>query len=306
MKTTRLLVLLLAFPVAACTVGGADGPGDDVVDPPTTISGSITSDTTVMGAVGLTGDATVEAGVTLTLAPGTVLEATVGKSLRVKGTLIVNGAAGQEVMMMPGAGQGAWAGIVAETGSTVNLQYVVGTTVANFLYSHTGSVVTIDHVTMAETTKALVVEGTVTVTNSRFDDIKMNAGVNILSTGTLTASDTYFYGSGGDTIVQTGGALVLDHIDVGSMSTAADHCALHLNPGSDVTISYSNIRDTSVGLMIGGTTGANFTFNNFSNLENLLLLAARQMRGGEEKAVSHAHILSCFMSSTLDARDCQR
>jgi len=268
MKTSRL-IFALVLPLAACTVGGADDgtnppPGDDTG--PTTLAGSVAQDTTVSGPVTLLNDTTVEAGVTLTIAAGTQLEATTGKKISVKGTLLIQGVAGQEIAIAPPAGGGAWAGFVVETGGSADIAYVTGHDVANFLYSKSGSTATIDHVTITAAGKASQVEGMVTMTKSSFEG---NTGVNVLTTGNLSATDCSFTGTTGDTIVQTGGVLVLDHISVGNTSTTNDHCAMHLNTGSDVTVSYSNIMDTTVGLMIGGTDGANFSYSNFDNITNL-------------------------------------
>jgi hypothetical protein len=204
--------------------------------------------------------------VTLTISAGTVIEAATGKKLSVQGTLAIQGAAGSEVMIAPPSGSGAWNGFVAETGSTVNIAYVSGTDVANFLYSKPNSNATLDHINVTGIGKASQVEGTVTITKSSFEGM---SGINILATGNINVSDTYFLGTAGDTVVQTGGVLVLDHVNVGNTSSNTDHCAMHLNAGSDVTVSYSNISDTSVGLMIGGTDGASFMWNNFENLTNL-------------------------------------
>lgn len=268
MKTARLIAFLFAAPLAACTVGGT-GTGDDVPPgddqpPGDGLSGSVAADRTLSGTVQMTDDTQVEAGVTLTVSAGTVLEPAAGKTLRIKGTLRIQGAAGSEVMIAPPAG--AWAGIVAEAGATVEIAYVTGAMASVFVYSKATSTTTIDHANLTSIGKASQVEGAVTITSSHFEG---NTGVNILSTGNLSATDTYFLGTTGDTVVQTGGTLVLDHVDVGNVSTGADHCALHINSGSDITVSYSNITDTTVGLMIGGTDGASFTYNNFSNLTNL-------------------------------------
>jgi hypothetical protein len=267
MKTSRL-ILALVLPLAACTVGGTGDdmnppPGDDTA--PTTLAGSVSTDTMVSGPVTLLNDTTVEAGVTLTIAAGTVLDAQTAKKISVKGTLLIQGVAGQEVQIAPATG-GAWAGFVVETGGSADIAYVTGHDVANFLYSKSGSTATIDHVTMTNAGKATQVEGMVTITKSSFQG---NTGINVLTTGNISATDSTFQGTSGDTIVQTGGTLVLDHIAVGSSSTGNDHCAMHINAGSDVTVSYSNIMDTTVGLMIGGTDGASYSYNNFSNLTNL-------------------------------------
>lgn len=267
MTTSRLILLCLVAPLAACTVGGEAGDdtsaGDDGVTGET-LAGSISSDRTITGPVTMTTDTQIEAGTTLTFAAGATLTAETAKTLRVYGTLLLQGAGGSPVTI--GATSATWAGIVAETGATVTASYVEGGATAVFVYSKAGSTVMIDHANLTGVGKASQVEGTVTITASTFEG---NSGVNILSTGNLSATDTTFLGLAGDTVVQTGGVLVLDHVDVGNTSTSADHCAMHLNAGSDVTVSYSNISDTTVGLMIGGTDGASFSYNNFENLTNL-------------------------------------
>jgi hypothetical protein len=267
MKISRLAVLLLAVPLAACTVGGTGGDdgddGDDGVTPGD-LDGSITADRSVSGMVSMTNDVIVEPGVTLTIAAGSMLEVATGKTLRVRGTLAIEGAAGSEVTILPTTGN--WAGIVAEAGSTVTASYVTGMDVANVVFSHMGSTTTLDHVTMTEVGHASVVQGMVTITRSRFEGI---SGVSIHETGHLDVSDTYFVGTAGDTVVQTGGTLIMAYTNVGNTATTGDHCAMHLNEGSHAEVTYSNISDTSVGLMIGGNVGSTFTFSNFQNELNL-------------------------------------
>jgi hypothetical protein len=266
MKNSRLAVFL-AVPLAACTVGGG-GPGDDGGDdttlPPGDLDGSITADRTVSGMLSMTNDVTVEAGVTLTVAAGSMIEVAPGKTLRVHGTLAIQGMAGSEVTIVPTSD--TWAGIVAESGATVTASYLTGMDVANVVYSHMGSTSTLDHVTMMNVGQASVVQGMVTITRSRFEG---RSGVSIHPSGYLDVSDSYFIGTAGDTVVQTGGTLIMAYTNVGNTSTSGDHCAMHLNDGSHAEVSYSNISDTSVGLMIGGNIGSTFTFSNFQNLENL-------------------------------------
>jgi hypothetical protein len=266
MKISRLIVVFLAVPLAACTVGGTGDDGDDGDDgvTPGDLDGSITADRTVSGMVSMTNDVIVEPGVTLTIQAGSMLEVATGKTLRVRGTLAIEGAAGSGVTILPATGN--WAGIVAESGSTVSATYLSGMDVANVVFSHVGSTTTLDHVVMTDVGHASVVQGMVTITRSRFEGI---SGVSIHDSGHLDVSDTYFIGTAGDTVVQTGGTLIMAYTNVGNTAVTGDHCAMHLNEASHAEVTYSNISDTSVGLMIGGNVGSTFTFSNFENQVNL-------------------------------------
>ena len=271
MKTAGLVSLLF---LVACTTGSVSDdmpPGDDSSGG-TDLSGSITADRTVSGGVNLTDSATVETGVTLTVAGGAVLEATGGKNITVKGTLLVQGAAGAEVMMLPRDGQPSWGGIIVASGGTATINYVSGTDVTTFVTCQAGSTCTIDHANVTGLQLAAQVAGAVTITKSRFEG---GAGVHVATGGNLMLTDTYTIGSSGDTITMSGGTLIMDHSDVGNAGSPGDHCAMHLNPNSTATVTRSNIRSTPYGLMIDGTTNAVFNYNNWlSNTQDVDMAAS--------------------------------
>ena len=70
MRLTLALALSLA-PLVACTVGSEQVGDDDVTPTPGELSGAITADRALSGTVTLTADATIAAGVAVTIAAGT-------------------------------------------------------------------------------------------------------------------------------------------------------------------------------------------------------------------------------------------
>ncbi|MBZ0233352.1 MAG: hypothetical protein K8M05_13570 [Deltaproteobacteria bacterium] len=264
MKPAALVASGLALLLSACVVGSEDpgGGGDDDVPPPTGIAGSITSDQTWSGAQTITASATIEAGVTVTVTAGAAIEARDGVTLRVKGTLRVEGTDAEKVTFLPTIDALTWAGIVADAGGTVDLAYVEGTDVATLVYCHAGATCDLDHVVFDDVGKALVVEGTATLTKSRISKVQ-NGGVTV-SNGELTITDSYLLTSSGDVIVQTGGALVIDHSEVGEAQGSYEHCNLHIGSAATLRITNSNIRSGVFGMMLGGTDGAVMQYNNWT------------------------------------------
>jgi len=257
---------IAAVLLSACVVG-SEGPGggddgDDDVPPPTGIAGSITSNQTWSGAQTVTANATIEAGVTVTVSAGAAIEAKDGVTLRVKGTLRVEGTEAAKVTFLPTTDALTWAGIVADAGGTVDLAYVEGTDVATLVYCHTGATCDLDHVVFDDLGKALVVEGTATLTKSRISKVQ-NGGISV-SNGDLTITDSFMLTSTGDVIVQNGGSLVIDHSEVGEAMGSYEHCDLHVGSATTLRITYSNIHSGVYGMMLGGTSGAVMQYNNWT------------------------------------------
>jgi hypothetical protein len=262
-------VALLALPLAlatACVVGdGGGGPGGDDdgdVPPPTGITGSITSDQTWSGAQQIVGNATIEDGVTVTVTAGAAIEVKDGLTLRVKGTLRVEGTEANKVTFLPTADALTWAGIVADSGGAVSLAYVEGTDVATLVYCHEGATCDLDHVVFDSLGKALVAEGIATMTKSHISKVQ-NGGVTVSGTGDLTITDSYLLTSSGDLIVQNGGSLVIDHSEIGETTGSYEHCDLHIGSAGTLRITRSNIRSGVYGMMLGGTDGAVMQYNNW-------------------------------------------
>lgn len=264
MRTTTAS-LAFALLLSACTVGSV-GTGDDTGgdDAPGTISGAITEDATWSGTVEISADATINAGVTVTVTPGTELTARNGVGLRVEGTLEVAGTAEAPVTMLPTADAMAWAGIVADPGGSVHLAHAQGTDVATLLYCHDGAILC--HLANVEFTginQAIVAEDIALIADSRIVDIA-NGGLTVRGpAGDLTVRDSYVLTSTGDLIVQQGGTLLVEYSEIGDTQGSYDHCDLHISSASSLTITKTNIINGVVGMMIGGTTGASITGNNW-------------------------------------------
>lgn len=261
MRTAALIPALL---LAACTVGSTDGPpgGDDGPGDPTDgqISGTITEDQAWMGALELVGETVIEEGVTVTVMPGTELTARDGVTLRVRGTFEAAGTVEAPISMLPSAM--TWAGIVVESGGAAALSYVEGTDVATLMYCHAGALqCDLDHLDFTGISQAIIAEGPALVTSSRIVEIA-NGGLTVRGAGELTVRDSYVLTSQGDLIVANGGTLTIEYSEIGDTQGSYDHCNFHINAGS-ISITRTNIIEGVYGMMLGGTTGAVFHYNNW-------------------------------------------
>ncbi len=197
---------------------------------------------------------------TVTVTAGTAITARDGVSLRVHGTLEVIGTADAPVSMLPAAM--TWAGIVVESGGAASLAYVEGTDVATLLYCHAGALqCDLDHVDFTGISQAIIAEGPALVTASRFVEIA-NGGLTVRTGGNLTVRDSYILTSQGDLIVANGGTLTIEYSEIGDTLGSYDHCDLHINGGT-ISITRSNIIEGVYGMMLGGTDGAVFNYNNW-------------------------------------------
>jgi hypothetical protein len=262
---TSIASLAFALLLSACTVGSVEN-GDDTGgdDAPGTISGAITEDASWSGTVEISADATINPGVTVTVTPGTEITARNGVGLRVQGTLEVLGTAAAPVSMIPTADALTWAGIVADPGGSVHVTYATGTDVAVLLYCHDGAILChLDHLDFTGISQAIVAEDLALVTDSRIVDIA-NGGLTIRGpAGDLTVRDSYIMTSSGDLIVQQGGSLLVEYSEIGDTQGSYDHCNFHISGAASLTITKTNIINGVVGMMIGGTTGASITGNNW-------------------------------------------
>lgn len=144
----NLLAVALCF-VASCTVGeGTDPPNNDdgdehmdpnpMPDPNDTlggITGTIAADATWSGTQRLKGATTIPAGVTVTVAAGTTLNFANSATLKVDGTLKVEGTSASKVTVQPEAGATYWGPI--SVAGTVDLKY--GNFVGGAIYTTAGT-----------------------------------------------------------------------------------------------------------------------------------------------------------------------
>jgi hypothetical protein len=117
----KVLAAALTLPLVACVVGdsgsttgdpgGNPGSGDPGGDPggnpggnPTGISGHITADTTWSDTVTISGNVTIDTGVTVTVAAGATVNVAGTAGITVQGTLDVQGTAASKATIQPESG----------------------------------------------------------------------------------------------------------------------------------------------------------------------------------------------------------
>ena len=136
----NLLSFALCLPLAACVIGSND-PGGTTGDddgnnngsnnPDPAITGLITSDATWSGVVriGIANNTPtrIEAGVTVTVSPGTELKFVAGAGLEIRGTLKIQGTSAAKVQLHPETGNffGGLTVVGAPTAGTLELTYAV-------------------------------------------------------------------------------------------------------------------------------------------------------------------------------------
>ncbi|HEY4243958.1 MAG TPA: hypothetical protein VGM88_29290 [Kofleriaceae bacterium] len=135
---SRLALFASVLALAACSVGsdsrppgtgddtgggGDDGSGSDTGN---NISGHITSDVTWSGASAIVGDTTIDAGVTVTMMPGTTLTIVTAAKVVVNGTLDVAGTAASKVHIGPATTLGGhFDNIAVTTGAQLTMTFGV-------------------------------------------------------------------------------------------------------------------------------------------------------------------------------------
>jgi hypothetical protein len=261
MRISTVLCASVLASLAACTVG--DSTGDDDTTPVVgEVSGTISANQTWSGTVTVISDVTIAPGATVTVDAGTQLLAKQGTTVRVQGTLMVNGTVAAPVTMNPTTDATAWAGLVVDGGGAATIMYAHGAKVATLMYCHANAAACVlDHVTFSDMNKALQTEGTASILNSNLSKVQ-NGGVTS-NNGDLTIRDSKLLTSTGDVIIQNGGAMTIEYSEIGEATGSYEHCDLHVNSATTLHINHSNVRAAVYGMMIGGTNGAVMQYNNF-------------------------------------------
>lgn len=109
--------------------GGTGVPGDpgEGTGPVTTVSGRISANTTWMDTVHVTGDVTVDAGVTLTVKAGTTVDFSLGIGLGVSGVLELQGTRDSKVVFRSITPGEFWSEIGVQRGGVLSASYLVMT-----------------------------------------------------------------------------------------------------------------------------------------------------------------------------------
>ncbi len=210
--------------------------------PTSGLQGTLFTDTTLSGTNTLTGDLTVPAGKTLTLAAGTTLKfaSTDGMGsgsvatqteLIVLGTLVVQGSAAQPVTFDEATAGGRWFGVRVLTGGSANLASAV-----------------VQHAAIGVSSA-----GTLTVTDSRFEandsGLFVSAGTATLTNDTFKGNDVGLQAAGGTTNVT--GSVFTGQGSYGVYASSAGtvtlaHCTLAENPSYGI---YQNGGSTNVSVV---------------------------------------------------------
>ncbi|HTE51252.1 MAG TPA: hypothetical protein VK698_10320 [Kofleriaceae bacterium] len=242
--------------------GGDDGLGGEVIDG-VTLSGEVSASGRYSGTISIAADATIPAGVEIDVEPGSAIVAADGVALTVSGTLLVTGATGQTVSIVPEEGSLGWKGIRAESGGSVIIHHATGTRVATLLECHAGAIAcAVDAIDFEHVGKIISAAATATLTSSRVVDMA-NGAVYVQAGGDLTVSDTELMTSQGDIVVTGGGRLLVEYSNIGGTVDTYEHCNLHIGQADALVVRYSNIVTGQYGMMIGGIDGAEITHNNF-------------------------------------------
>ncbi|MBI3111012.1 MAG: right-handed parallel beta-helix repeat-containing protein, partial [Ignavibacteriales bacterium] len=101
----------------------SDENGFYVFRPVGTFAGTISVNTIWDGAITISGNTTVSAGVTLTIKPGANITVAPNACLIVDGNLVVEGTSSQPVVMNRSGSSGVWGGIIFNSGSSGTVSY---------------------------------------------------------------------------------------------------------------------------------------------------------------------------------------
>ena len=130
--------------------GGSNdpGPGSDPAPVPgsgpvTEVSGHITASTTWTDTIHVTGNLTIDPGVTVTVAAGTVVNVTSPNGITVQGTLAIQGTKTAKVTFQAADVGTFWSHIVVPSGGTLTASYLVETG-SGITTSNSGKVTLVD------------------------------------------------------------------------------------------------------------------------------------------------------------------
>jgi hypothetical protein len=128
--------------------GSDPGTGGDPIPVPSTgteteVSGHITANTTWTDTIHVTGDLTINAGVTVTVAAGTVVNVTSPFGITVLGTLAIQGTKDGKVTFQSAEVGTFWSHIVVPSGGVMTASYLVQTS-SGLTTSNSGKITLVD------------------------------------------------------------------------------------------------------------------------------------------------------------------
>lgn len=231
----------------------------------TSLSGALTASQSLSGTVILADDVTVPAGMTLTLAPGTVVKAASGKSLIVRGTLAATGTGQQKIVFQgkDATAPGSWGGIAVASGGSATLGYVEIRHARQAFQALAGSTFALDHALIEQSSNALILRASGPVTKTVIHALgSSQSGPPVdIADSSPTFTDVLIDQSnaGTDHIVVAGASSSpqFDHMEL-----TGCHCAFHFNDGTNINVTNSYIHDNYYALMLYGTKNVKFSNTN--------------------------------------------
>lgn len=211
----------------------------------------------------LTSDLVVPAGQTLRVGPGTRFEAGPGVTIRVAGTLVVEGEDNGLVHFAGSGSPRSWSGIVVESGGQIDMAGFEVVDANYGIHAKAGSSYAIDAGEFGNSFKAMVLQADGTVKNSRihgtdgfgFAPINevsiedVNGTLTIIDASPVVSNASFDGGSALVDMIRVGGnaAPTFDHLYITNA-----HCGIHANGGNNtgLTVRNSIFEGMSFGLML--------------------------------------------------------
>jgi hypothetical protein len=229
----KVLAAALSIPLVACVVGDSGTTtGDPGGNPGGSNSGSNTGSDPGTGG-GVSGHITSN-----TTWSGTV---NISGNVFIDSGVTVTVAAGAEVDVAPTAGITV-TGTLAIQGTAASHAVIKPASGASF--------------------QAFTVPGTVTATFA-----SINGATFEIGGGSLTATDSKFWGAPGDLLVMNGGTINVTYSNIGDATSDTTHCNMHFGgtATNTITIEHDNIVARPYGLMFYSGMNSDFKNNNWSN-----------------------------------------
>ena len=251
---------------------GGSGGGGSTGGVGTDKSGTLSADETWSGAITMSGDVTVAAGVTLTISDGTLIQVAAGKALIIAGTLKISGTSATGVTFTPNPTPGTWDGIQVESGGGATISY------AQLNYPTTGLSCAAGATACAMDYSKVANYGSVGITLSvaaTMDHVTVDTGGSggILIQGgasdTVTITHSIFHHTGGDAVIADSGNMTLQYSHMyGDMvgGGAGVHCATHIATSGVIMADHNILEDANYGLMASDMAATSkINYNNFLN-----------------------------------------
>ena len=221
--------------------GGGDDDDDGAASPTpsdTPVGGHITADTTWSGAMAVTENAIVDAGVTLTVSSGAAITFGLNVQLRIDGSLVVEGAAASPVTFSSIASNQRWSGVQVGSGGEAEITHAELSGSSNGLVTYEGALPSrVTFTTFSGVSTPLSIRSDVKVCRASFE---AGSSESHIYGGAVKIADTSFTSGIADAIKFGGDSTIeIEHVELGGNW----HCLLHTETVTgDTVLSVSRTR----------------------------------------------------------------